>query len=109
VAPILHTVDEVVFRAPVNIRDLVKIIARILYTVEVDGNRQMHVDAIAHITSPEKLLETISNVFHFTFKIPGLVPPLRTMLPETKDVARRMAERRAACGSVEDPSDCAAR
>ena len=39
------------------------------------------------------MTETVSNVFHFTFEVAGLEPPLRTMLPETKEVARRMAER----------------
>ena len=63
------------------------------YTEVKDGCRQIHVEAIAHITDPKELKDTISNEFQFTFEIQGETPPLRRMLPATPSLARRMAER----------------
>lgn len=91
--PKIVEVDEVNFKAPVSIGDLLKIEAHVLYTEVKDGCRQMHVEAIAHITDPEAMKDTVSNEFQFTFEINGEEPPLRRMLPASGAVARRMAER----------------
>ena len=76
-------ISAVNFKAPVSIGDLLNIECHVLYTEVKTGCRQIHMEAIAHITDPQEMKDTISNEFHFTFEVKGETPPLRRMLPAT--------------------------
>jgi len=72
-------VDDVTFKRPVSIGDLLQLESAVLYTVQKDEvslggvksrlNPEIHVEVIAYVSDPSKLSSHISNTFNFTFEV----------------------------------------
>jgi acyl-coenzyme A thioesterase 9 len=92
--PVLRELDRVDFVRPVRVGDLIRLESCVLYTVcDPSGAAKplVHVEVVAHITRPEQVSTTVSNVFHFTFeKRDGT--PVKRVLPETIEQARRVVQ-----------------
>mmetsp|Transcript_109463 Transcript_109463/g.349247 ORF Transcript_109463/g.349247 Transcript_109463/m.349247 type:complete len:441 (+) Transcript_109463:74-1396(+) len=105
--PIFHELDEVTFRLPVNVGDMVKFESAILYTSEVmdvDGRATVHVQVTAFVIKPENKSATMSNTFNFTFglsenldgsgsSVHGRNIELRRVLPASRMEAYQIVER----------------
>lgn len=105
--PIFHELDEVTFKAPVSIGDLVRFEACVLYTsgnVDSKGRATIHTEVRASVLKPEKCTFIPSNTFNFTFGVPmnadGTGPSalsslvsLRRVLPATRQEAITIVER----------------
>jgi len=105
--PIFHELDEVVFRSPVNVGDLLRFDSSVLYsseTIDPEGRATMHIEVIAYVLIPEKRKAVTSNVFNFTFGLAenedgtgrsavGENIDLRTVLPTSLEEACRIIER----------------
>ena len=108
--PVFLELDEVLFKAPVSVGDLLKLESCVLYTSEsMDalGRCTIHVEVLAQVIQPEQRSSVTSNSFNFTFGIsehadgtgkaalagsPG-TPELRRVLPATHQEAYRVMER----------------
>ncbi|KAL6772161.1 CGLD2 [Auxenochlorella protothecoides x Auxenochlorella symbiontica] len=98
--PKLVEVDEILFRKPVDVGDLIQFSACVLHTWTSgrDPTKGMaHVQVEASVTRPEHALTTITNTFNFQFtfdlrKGPGgaCLPP-RIILPTTEEQALEVA------------------
>eukprot|EP00928_Gymnodinium_smaydae_P048344 TRINITY_DN32306_c0_g1_i1.p1 TRINITY_DN32306_c0_g1~~TRINITY_DN32306_c0_g1_i1.p1 ORF type:complete len:507 (+),score=99.87 TRINITY_DN32306_c0_g1_i1:102-1523(+) len=105
--PVFLELDEVVFKAPVSVGDLLRLDACILFTsedIDPEGRATVHVEVVATVISPETRKTVNSNVFNFTF---GLAAPgdnrgramkareveLRRVLPSSFEDACRIVER----------------
>jgi len=105
--PIFHELDEVTFRAPVSVGDMVKFESCVLYTSEQmdpQGRATIHTEVKAFILRPETREAVISNTFNFTFGVAvnedgsggsamGGEVQLRRVLPENMLEACRIVER----------------
>lgn len=95
--PTFREVDEVSFQTPVNVSDLIKMEAQVLYTQNFDNKpSEMHVQVVAYVTCPQKLSVSISNTFYFTFALPKTSVGSKTLspvLPHTEEEARAAARR----------------
>jgi len=87
-------VDEVVFKKPVNVGDLLRLDSCVLYTSQnpLSMNPLIHIQVVATVVKPEEVSTFISNTFHFTFekKHGGTV---RRVLPGTIEEAQRVVIR----------------
>ncbi|CAM9508302.1 unnamed protein product [Hapterophycus canaliculatus] len=72
--PRFSEIDEVVFLQPVDVGDLVKLDACVLYTKEgkEDGCPQACVEVLASVVRPEKIDSKVSNRFNLTFSFPEM-------------------------------------
>eukprot|EP00443_Scrippsiella_acuminata_P016013 CAMPEP_0115224526 /NCGR_PEP_ID=MMETSP0270-20121206/29618_1 /TAXON_ID=71861 /ORGANISM="Scrippsiella trochoidea, Strain CCMP3099" /LENGTH=447 /DNA_ID=CAMNT_0002638835 /DNA_START=37 /DNA_END=1380 /DNA_ORIENTATION=- len=105
--PVFHELDEVTFKAPVSVGDMVKFEACVLYTSEkMDpaGRATIHTEVVAHVLKPETRQTLLSNTFNFTFgltknidgsggSVLGTDIELRRVLPATSAEAYRIVER----------------
>ena len=113
--PIFLEVDQVSFTKPVDVGDLIQFHSRVLYTddgclsdydknftrEEQNDMQLVHIEVEAWITIPEEARSVVSNTFYFTLAVSkneGQQPtrPLRRILPNNMDQARRMATRMVA-------------
>eukprot|EP00465_Bigelowiella_longifila_P004359 CAMPEP_0185275262 /NCGR_PEP_ID=MMETSP1359-20130426/53686_1 /TAXON_ID=552665 /ORGANISM="Bigelowiella longifila, Strain CCMP242" /LENGTH=164 /DNA_ID=CAMNT_0027868545 /DNA_START=15 /DNA_END=509 /DNA_ORIENTATION=+ len=72
-------VDDVTFKRPVNIGDLLQLESVVLYTqqknerslagIEQRPYPEIHVEVVAYVTDPSKLTSHVSNTFNFTFAV----------------------------------------
>jgi len=72
-------VDDVTFKRPVNIGDLLQLESVVLYTQQKDERSlagtdhrphpEIHVEVVAYVTDPSKLTSHVSNTFNFTFAV----------------------------------------
>lgn len=92
--PIFREVDHVDFRKPVDVGNLLRFKACVLYT-EVDrvDRPLIHVEVVANVTQPEARTSEVSNTFYFTFSVDSEISktgimPVRRVLPETEEEAR---------------------
>ncbi|GBG24277.1 Acyl-coenzyme A thioesterase 9, mitochondrial [Hondaea fermentalgiana] len=92
--PRFSEVDEVVFRTPVDVGDLVHFESCVLFTSKtLHANPSIHVEILASVVNPEATNTHVSNSFNFTFEVPPGSQPLSTVLPETRDEALNIATR----------------
>jgi len=105
--PIFHELDEVTFKSPVSVGDMVKFEACVLYTSEKmdqEGRATIHTEVVAHVLKPESMEVKLSNTFNFTFglvqnldgtggSVKGEDIELRRVLPATPAEAYRIVER----------------
>lgn len=105
--PIFHELDEVTFKAPVSVGDLVRFEAYVLYTsgtVDTLGRATIHTEVRASVLKPEERTFFPSNSFNFTFGVPenadGTGPSamsgdvqLRRVLPQTRAESIQIVER----------------
>ena len=106
--PVFLELDDVSFRSPVSVGDLLKFESAVLYTSErmdVSGRMTVHVEVLAQVLRPEERSAVTSNTFNFTFGIAanadgsgpaalvGAGPDLRRVLPATHEEAYRILER----------------
>lgn len=92
--PLFLEVDHVDFRKPVDVGNLLRFKAYVLYT-EVDrvDRPLIHVEVVANVTQPEIRSSEVSNTFHFTFSLDSeslrtRTTPIKKVLPETEEEAR---------------------
>jgi len=87
-------IDEVVFKKPVNVGDLLRLDSCVLYTSQsrTTLKPEIHVEVVATVAKPEAVSSFVSNTFHFTFEKPdgGTV---RRVLPATIEEAQRVVLR----------------
>ncbi|CAM9608254.1 unnamed protein product, partial [Phaeothamnion confervicola] len=94
--PQFQEVDDVSFLQPVDVGNLVRFDACILYTTPaIDDNLpKAHVEVLARVIRPESIEAKLSNRFNFTFAFPALATggrqALRRVLPATAEEARRV-------------------
>jgi len=95
--PEFFQVAHVDFTSPVDVGDLMRFDAAVLYTHtgQQTGSPHVHVQVVASICRPETVHSTISNTFNFVFRVPGR-PTVRKVLPANLDQAKRMIERMTA-------------
>jgi len=105
--PIFHELDEVTFKAPVSVGDLVRLEAYVLYTsgaMDTTGRATIHTEVLASVLKPEGRTFFPSNSFNFTFGVPsnadGTGPSatmgdvqLRRVLPSTRQESIQIVER----------------
>merc|ERR1719277_990349 len=105
--PIFHELDEVTFKAPVSVGDMVKFDACVLYTsehIDPKGRATIHTEVKAYVLKPETRQTILSNTFNFTFGVTanldgsggsalGKDIDLRRVLPATMLEATRIVER----------------
>lgn len=105
--PVFHELDEVTFRTPVNVGDMVKFESSVLYTSEQmdpDGRATVHTEVNAFVITPETGATVVSNKFHFTFglaenadgtggSVLGKDIYLRRVLPASRAESYRIVER----------------
>mmetsp|Transcript_5026 Transcript_5026/g.16177 ORF Transcript_5026/g.16177 Transcript_5026/m.16177 type:complete len:448 (-) Transcript_5026:160-1503(-) len=102
--PVFMELDEVIFRSPVSVGDLLRFDSSVLYTseeVDPKGRATIHVEVVANVLVPERRQATTSNVFNFTFglsdqggdAIMGKDIELRRVVPQTLEEACRVIER----------------
>lgn len=108
--PIFLELDEVTFRSPVSVGDLLKFESCVLYTSEAmdyGGRLTLHVEVLAQVIKPEQRAAVTSNTFNFTFGVAEHAdgsgraakvgapdkPELRRVLPSTHEEAYRIMER----------------
>jgi len=110
--PVFLELDEVTFKSPVSVGDLLKLDSAVLYTSEAmdfRGRLTLHVEVVAQVLQPERRASRTSNTFNFTFGVAenldgsgraALVggtgpeaPELRRVLPATREEAYRIMER----------------
>ncbi|CAN0044696.1 unnamed protein product [Discosporangium mesarthrocarpum] len=72
-------IDEVVFLQPVDVGDIVRFDACVLYTRERDGAHPPAacVEVLASVVRPEAVMSKVSNRFNMTFRFPELSGDLR--------------------------------
>uniref|UniRef100_A0A6U3EJP1 HotDog ACOT-type domain-containing protein n=1 Tax=Lotharella globosa TaxID=91324 RepID=A0A6U3EJP1_9EUKA len=73
-------VDDVSFKLPVSIGDLLQLESVVLYTVQKDAKTEggvnvkdhpeIHVEVVANVSDPGKVTSNMSNSFNFTFCVP---------------------------------------
>ncbi|GAX82172.1 hypothetical protein CEUSTIGMA_g9600.t1 [Chlamydomonas eustigma] len=92
--PSFIKVDEVSFKRPVDIGDLLRLRSRILHTTtnrKVSGTDKLEgllfVEVEASVTKPEQLSVANSNTFIFVFASRTCNQPLKRMLPTTEEEA----------------------
>jgi len=97
--------DEVTFREPVSVGDLVRFESAVLYTSEVMdvlGRLTVHVEVRANVIKPEARTSVTSNTFNFTFGVAddsgrsargGGGMELKRVVPATHEQAYRILER----------------
>lgn len=90
--------DHVDFWRPVDIGDLLRFKACVLYTETEGAQPRMHVEVIAYVTQPELRKSEISNTFYFTFTVDpehlgGKGGVVRRVVPSTEVQARSMIDR----------------
>jgi acyl-coenzyme A thioesterase 9 len=99
--PTLAEVDEVVFRQPVEVGNLLQLDSCVLFTtsnrgphnsVAQPGQQAVYVEVVAYVTAPESRSCKISNTFHFTLVVDSK-SVLPRVVPNTSDDARRMLAR----------------
>lgn len=105
--PIFHELDEVTFKAPINVGDLVRFEACVLYTsdqMDAQGRPTMHTEVRASVLKPEERTFFPSNSFNFTFGVPASADGTRTsassgdvelrrVLPRTRQESFQIVER----------------
>lgn len=109
--PVFHELDEVTFKSPVSVGDMVRFDASILYTsekIDPQGRATVHTEVRAYVLKPEQQRVVPSNTFNFTFglekakvegggaggsSVPGKEVQLREVLPATRSEAYRIVER----------------
>lgn len=106
--PIFLELDEVTFRSPVSVGDLLKFDSAVLFTsdrMDAAGRMTIHVEVRAQVIQPEARKAVTSNTFNFTFGVAenadgsgraakaGSGPELRRVLPATHEDAYRIMER----------------
>jgi len=102
--PVFMELDEVTFRSPVSVGDLLRFDSCVLYTseqVDPKGRATVHVEVIANVLVPERRQATTSNIFNFTFGLSdgdnhplrGEDIELRRVVPSTLEEACRVIER----------------
>lgn len=102
--PVFMELDEVLFRSPVSVGDLLRLDSSVLYTsenVDPKGRATIHVEVIANVLVPEKRQAVTSNIFNFTFGLSdghgaamlGKDIELRRVVPSTFEEACRVIER----------------
>lgn len=102
--PVFMELDEVLFRSPVSVGDLLRFDSCVLYTsneVDPKGRATVHVEVIANVLVPEKRHAVNSNLFNFTFGLSddmggamlGKDLELGRVMPSTMEEACRVIER----------------
>jgi len=103
--PVFLELDEVTFREPVSVGDLVRFESAVLYTSEVMdvlGRLTIHVEVRANVIKPEARTSVTSNTFNFTFGVAdesgrsarvGGGVELKRVVPATHEQAYRILER----------------
>mmetsp|Transcript_21946 Transcript_21946/g.46653 ORF Transcript_21946/g.46653 Transcript_21946/m.46653 type:complete len:454 (-) Transcript_21946:101-1462(-) len=105
--PIFHELDEVTFKSPVSVGDMVRFESCVLYTsenIDPDGYATIHTEVIASVIKPETRSVVTSNTFNFTFglsenvdgsgkSVKGEDIELPRVLPSTRAEAYRILER----------------
>mmetsp|Transcript_98527 Transcript_98527/g.205477 ORF Transcript_98527/g.205477 Transcript_98527/m.205477 type:complete len:452 (-) Transcript_98527:61-1416(-) len=105
--PIFHELDEVAFRAPVNVGDMVKFESCVLYTsqeIDAQGRATVHTEVDTWVIQPESGEAVLSNTFNFTFglaanpdgtggSVKGTDIVLRRVLPANREEAYKIVER----------------
>ncbi len=94
--PVILEVDDVAFKKPVSIGDLLQFESIVLYTRQRDfisGKRypQVHVEVTAIVSDPSTQTSSVTNTFNFTFAIPDKVRVL-DVIPATEGEAARMVK-----------------
>lgn len=102
--PVFMELDEVVFRSPVSVGDLVRFDSSVLYTseeIDAQGRATVHVEVVAQVLEPERRKSVTSNIFNFTFGLSdgsgkallGKDIELPRVVPCTLEEACRVIER----------------
>jgi len=108
--PVFHELDEVTFRSPVSVGDMVHFSSAVLYTshaMDAEGRATVHTEVMARVLKPETREVVTSNTFNFTFglaenidgsgdSIHGSKITLRRVLPATRAEGYRIIERYSA-------------
>ncbi|KAJ9459167.1 acyl-coenzyme A thioesterase [Diplonema papillatum] len=91
--PKFQEVDQVVFRTPVDVGDLVRYESRVLYTSSsLYDTPSFHIEVVARVLKPETHTSYVSNTFNFTFLVPeGTQLPF--VVPETMEDAMQIVTR----------------
>ncbi|BBN07940.1 acyl-coenzyme A thioesterase 9 [Marchantia polymorpha subsp. ruderalis] len=97
--PVFLEVDHVDFRRPVDVGDLLRFKACVLYTeTDQNGDPLIHIEVVAHVIQPEVQSSEVSNTFYFTFTIDREqrkdgAPPILKVVPSAEEEARVVLSR----------------
>jgi len=90
VYPHFKEVDEILFKRPVDIGDLVRLKSRVVYTSnnkDGDSRPQVQIEVTCFVVKPESHSSYISNTFDFIFQFEDDIS-LKKILPSTNAEAR---------------------
>ena len=91
VYPHFKEVDEILFKKPVDIGDLVRLKSRVVYTSnnkKGDNRPIVQIEVTCYVVKPESHSSYISNTFDFIFQFEDDIKPLKNLLPSTNAEAR---------------------
>ena len=85
--------EKVVFVTPVDIGDLLRLVAHVTYS-EMEPTPLVHIEVVASVVNPEDRTAVVSNVFNFTFALnlhleSGHNQTMKSVVPGTGSEARR--------------------
>lgn len=86
-------VDEITFKRPVDVGDLLRLRSRVLWSAAKDPSlATVHVQVIASVSQPEAVKSDITNTFAFVFEVETarLAQGLKRILPATAEEAGLM-------------------
>lgn len=102
VRPVFLEVEEVSFRSPVSIGDLLRFQSHVAHTVRRHNDPttgKVHVEVVASVMRPEMASSQVSNTFDFVFDITtarrlpdGSAGILKRVLPSSEEEAARTAK-----------------
>lgn len=68
--PVFVEVDEITFKRPVDVGDLLRLRSRVLWSAAKDAElASVHVQVIASVSQPEVVKSNITNTFVFVFEV----------------------------------------
>ncbi|CAB4291083.1 unnamed protein product [Prunus armeniaca] len=96
--PCFSEVDHIEFLKPVDVGDFLRFKTCVLYKKPEDPEQPLiHVEVVAHVTSPEKRSAEVSNTFYFSFTVRPEAKvtmkkdlKIKNVIPETEEEARPM-------------------
>lgn len=87
--PRFRGVEEVAFKKPVDIGDLVRLKSKVVYSSDDPVDPIVHIEVTCQVVRPERASSFVSNTFDFIMGFIGESVNLRRVLPTTREEAER--------------------
>eukprot|EP01038_Epipyxis_sp_PR26KG_P006474 gene6474-8904_t len=91
VYPIFQQVDEISFRKPVDVGNLIRMKSRVIYTSDTPIKPLVMIEVTCQVVKPERASSFVSNSFYFIFGFDKSVT-VKKVLPLTSEEASQMSQ-----------------